>query len=605
MINSFFNKHKWISSLIIAFAIILFTILAYVLFNGKYSSSTINLYQPGSEAGIINEQANLAREFINKYDHFIVYFVGWALIIGLVISALILYGLKKINGKILTIYVLVLGIIVRIIYSNLTDNIFTRQYDVWSTSYFGHYGLTMQMYNEWELFAIEGNLNDYYQLYNPKFAYFIYAVVMKINSIFIKGSSSFSLYESIRIFTCLISIATLFVSYFIFKELFKKTSSILFGTLFIGGSPLLIRLSASSGNDVLLCFFLALSIYFLIKFYKSKQLKEKILYLFGLTLSEGFAIQSNFYGYFLLIPILIVLIYKLIKDIKESQKENRSSTVKSYVYMYLSFGILMSGLSLIWPLINSYLYNQEFGYFWHFLNNGLKIPETYTFSQRYLYFSFKTYFNDMFVQLWSSSSYNGIVDYNLYSSLMKTMIFGEFSYNGNSLIFSSILYGVSLVLFIVLIMYICYIVIKNILDKNYSKSLSIVIATLLVLTTMFIVGYSSSLNIDLLVFGIVTLVMLGLLIYVSIKKRVIFTNDKKSILFILIFVSFFIAYFARSIVAPYTCSYDARHFVILPLIGAFVISSIFEDENNKAIKGILASVLSLYIFSSIGLYLTV
>ncbi len=600
-----FTKKKWLDCIIIVLGTIIISFLAYLLFNGKMGSPELVLYQPGEPSSVINEAASKGRAFVNALDLSWVTIIGWILFIGMIITVIVLVSMKKMSWKIALLFAISAGILVRLIYTNVTDNIFTRQNDVWTSTQSGHYGITMYIYRNWKIpELVNGSLDSSYQMYHPKMVHVINAIVMKINSfIFKDGTDWWVLYQSIRIYTCALSIGIVFITFFILKEIFNKPLPVLVGTLFVAGSPLLIRMAAGSNNDGQLYFFIWLSIYFAIKLYKAQGWKKCIVPLIGIAISVGMAMGSKLSGALIAIPIGTLMVYKFIKSILDSEKPDRLKVALIMVGLYVGFMLICAPIGLYWPYYNMVHYNQPLTYVWHNLNKGLLVPETYSYFERYMYFSFRTYFNSIFEQLWASSAYNGIVDYNIYSALAKSFIFGEFSYSGASIIFCAMLYAANIIMILGSVFMGGYIIIKHALKKEFDIPVMLLLPLLIYFN---VVLFSKENDVDFLIFGFVNCILIVLLVYYFIKHWNTIRERKALLFFSIIFLTFALSYFTFQIEYPYTCTQDSRYVAVIFLVGSFAFGTLFDKyENNKGVLIALSSVIGFYIFSSIGLYLSV
>ncbi len=600
-----FAKKKWLDCIIIVVGTILISFLAYLFINGRMGSPELELYQPGQPSSVINEAANKGRAFVNNLDLTWVTIIGWFIFIGMIIAVIVLVSLKKMSWKIAILLAISAGILVRLIYANVTDNIFTRQNDVWTSTQTGHYGITMYIFRNWKVpELVNGSLDSSYQMYHPKMVHFIHAIVMKINSYVFKGANDWwTLYQSIRIYSAILSIGIVFITYFSLKEIFNKPLPVLIGTLFVAGSPLLIRMSAGSNNDGQLYFFIWLSIYFTIKLYKAKSWKKCIIPLIGIAVSVGMAMGSKLSGALIAIPVGTLMVYKYGKMILDSEKPERLKIALIMLGLYVGFMVICAPIGLYWPYYNMVHYNQPLTYVWHNLNKGLLVPENYSYFERYMFFSFKTYFNSIFEQLWASSAYNGIVDYNIYSAVAKSFIFGEFSYSGATVIFCAMLYAANIILILGSVFVGGYIIISKVLKKEYDIPVMLLLPILIYFD---VVLFSKTGDVDFIVFGIVNSTLILFLAYYFIKHWRTIRERKALLFFSIIFLTFALSYFTFQIEYPYTCTQDSRYVAVLFFVGAFVFGTLFDKcENRKPLLIALSSVIGFYIFSSIGLYLTV
>ena len=589
-----FSRKKWLEPLIMIGGAFLISFLAYLIFSGWIKAPDLNLYQPGATNAEVKSIATQGRAFVNSIDNTWVNVVGFVLLGLVLIGLLVLAILKKLQWRWVMGAVFLAALIIRVIYSNVTDNIFTRQYDVWSNNNVGHFMITMNIYRFGKLpDLIDGSLDLSYQMYHPKYAHYTYAIVMHINSIFFgTKSDSYTLYESIRIFTCAISFIMVYVSYLTFKELFKNKWAILLATLFIGCSPLLIRLSAGSNNDPLLYFFLFLSIYFAIRYFKYNGYGNII----GAALAIGFAMGSKLSGALIAIPIGALFIYKFvlvfIKD-KEHFKKNLGT-------IFLQYGIfltLCAPIGLMWPIINKVLYDQPLTYVWARLNDKLLVPETYSYAQRYFFINFYTAFENIYHGGWNDRAF---LDYNTWSDLMKSAIFGEYTYGDNLAPLAISLYAINYIVLISAFLFWGYLIIYNLIKKRPHKAILYALPAVLLYSLIFIKEGSIGF---MLLGGFLMIGVIGGLAFLGIKYRYIEEN-KVYLFFGLIFMTFMISYFFFQLKYPYTCTHDFRYVgMFIPCLG-FVIASLIE-KGNKETRIVASTLIVGYILLSSLLYLAI
>ena len=567
--------------LIYAVNLIIYSIFTYPLGEPEW------LINEGGQS--LSESASIGRQFVNGLNYTPITVFGITLtILGLI------YFIYKLKRKELTylhgiFFAFLLGIILRTVYVNVTDNIFTRQHDVWSSSGYGHYGITMHIYKTFSLPELaKGGIENSYQMYHPKFSHYSYAIIMHINSIFFNGSPDWALYQSVRIFSLTISIATLIVSYLIMKELSKDTRVHFIGTIFVSLSPIMIRLSAMSNNDPMLFLFVTISIYFLIRFIKNQNYKNII----GLALGISLAMASKLSGALIAVPTAIVFIIFFIKFLIQKQYKK--------VLLFVVFVLICFPIALYWPIYNMINYDQPLTFVFSNLNHKLAVPETASYFSRFLIFDLKEYFSTVFMQLWSNNDYPQTI--NLYSSMIKSSIFGEFRYDGLSMYISAVLLVVNFAFVLGIFFIGAYFVIKSISKRNYTLLTVIVGPIALYLIIVLLMGD----NIFYKILGAVIILLCLFFVvrqFKNIKNNIL--NFKYEMLFGLITLIFLASYFTFQIQYPYTCTLDYRYVAIFSLTGGYFISLLFIKIKNKEIKTILSTLLGLYLGLSFSMYLVV
>lgn len=524
---------------------------------------------------------------MNNVSSIVFGFIG---IILLILITLYLFRRKKLNFANGLILIIIVSSIIRIAYGFVTDNIFTRQHDTFSTNYNGHYGITMHLFETFlppEL--INGSLDASYQFYHPKMSHYIFAFVMHFNSLFIRGETSFTLYESIRIFTITVSIFEVIMTYHILKILSKDNKIIsLVGTFFMGVSPLFIRLSSMSNNDPLLYFFMIMSLLFALRFYKTFKWSDIIITAIAIGLATG----SKISGIIIALPVALIFIFAIIKFIK-------TQGLKPFYKLIIKYGIFLIicvPIALFWPIYQKIAYNQDLFYLWTSLNKNLLVDPSYTYVDRFLSFPIDSYFNNIFVTLWASD--RPYQDYNIYTTMLKSSIFGEFSYGNINTIFASFLSGANFILVVGIMLIGLYEIIDKIVKKKY------VTAIILVAPICFYLGFAMEHTVLKVIMWIITLI---LIVYACIKYKETM-KYKSHILMSIIVLMMMIVYLNLQINTPYTCSMDYRYIGLLSLAGAYFIGVAFDKANKSkhrtTLLTIYSSVLIAYGLGSTLLYIS-
>lgn len=589
---------KWYFWPILFVCIYAIVLILYALFAYPLGSPDCVLYAPDDPSIKLSEQAKIARSFVGSLNY--TYISIFGVVITLLVLGVLLYlfSQKKFKLHHLIIAILVLGVVGRITYGFLTDNIFTRQHDTWSSNgAYGHYGITMSIYYnfippEMKSGYIDGvltpSLDFSYQLYHPKFTHYLNAIFMHINSLFLKGDAQWVLYQSIRVLTITISTFTLIASYLIFKELTNNKTFITIGTSFVAFSPLMFRLSAMSNNDPTLYLFLTLTILFLIKFYE----KQNFTNIIGVAVSIGLAMSSKLSGAIIAIPTAIIFLIILIKMIKEKQ-------LKKAVGLFFVFILICFPLGLFWPIFNYIKYDQPFNYVFNNLNQGLLIPDTYSYVDKFLTFPVNQYFSNLWMQLWNNYK-EFPQDYNLYTSMLKSAIFGEFSYGGPSLIFASVLFVINFILAIALVMIAIYVVINLIIKKDYLYLFVFTSPIILYLSLVMFKG--NELWMYIVLGGLIFLLVY--LFIINFKKIKDIHKYKVDILMSAICLTFMVSYFIFQLQYPYGCTQDFRYIGLFFLVSGYYFARFVTTNKNKNINIVFLVIVVTYMVSSYLMYIS-
>ena len=178
----------------------------------------------------------------------------------------------------------------------------------------------------------------------PPVFHLILAFFYKVFSIFNQDVAEFSM----KLVSPLFGSLTLIVSYLIIKELFSKKTA-LYSLIFLTFIPLSIDYGVFGYVDSTLSFFVALSVYFM--------LKNRLI---GSAICFGLAVLTKYNGGFIL-PVLLFIIY---------QKNKKDFLKKTLLFISISALIglpwfirnWMSLGSPTWPFFNSILHGLETEY---------------------------------------------------------------------------------------------------------------------------------------------------------------------------------------------------------------------------------------------------
>lgn len=145
----------------------------------------------------------------------------------------------------------------------------------------------------------------------------------------------------------------LLINYYVVKELFDNKVALI-STFLMSFSSVMIDFSRFSWNPNLLPLFTLLTVYFVIKGLETN--KWYFFALVGAFLS--FSIQLHYLALFLIPPIAILFINKLIIKLKQSNNEAMKQ-LKNYLFMILSF-VLFSSPLIVFDLRHQFLNTKNF-----------------------------------------------------------------------------------------------------------------------------------------------------------------------------------------------------------------------------------------------------
>lgn len=338
-------------------------------------------------------------------------------------AALILLFRKSIKFTDATV-IIASGVLIRWLYILYTE-VWERQHDVVSfgcgegQAAYIEYFLSHKSFPDFDPRSIWG-------FFQPPLHHIISAIWMKIAFIF--GYSETQAQENIQGLTFFYLSAVLVLTYFICKELELKKWGTRIALTLVAMHPVFILLSGSINNDALSLFFMVLALYLAICWYK----RPKLITIILLGLSIGLAMFSKLSAYMVAPAVAALFILKLIED-----KEN----IKKYILEYVVFGIFCVPIGLFWTVRNMIVWDMPINY----------IPEVggqfeVSFAQRLFDFRMTSVFPALVE--YGDSHY----EYNIFISMIKTSLFGEYNYAEKSRIFTpicSVLFVAAIVLAVI------------------------------------------------------------------------------------------------------------------------------------------------------------
>jgi len=298
---------------------------------------------------------------------------------------------------------MVIGVLVRTLYM-LKTNIYIRQHDVETLDSNGHLAYI------YELFKL-GKLpvrNDW-QFYQPPLFHALGALWLKFNTLI--GITLDRALEGIQVLTVIFSSITMIYAYKIVDKIKIGDKYKLLINSFMIFYPTFIILSGSINNDCLLVMFEFAIIYHLINWYENSNWLNTIF----LALVTGLCVMTKFNGAIMALPILYIFIKKFIDSIKYD-KDKLPSMFKKIVV----FGIISLTIGL-WFQVRGYI-----------LFDKAVVPEpadftkvsSYTIKERFVSIDFKSLLKKPYCFIPG--------EYNIYTYLVKSSIFGEYNFEFDS-----------------------------------------------------------------------------------------------------------------------------------------------------------------------------
>lgn len=419
-----------------------------------------------------------------------------------VISIILLFFDKKNMKKNIFYIIYIVGVLIRTLYIINTD-ILTRQHDVGVIGDNGHLGYIYTLFTTGQL-----PITNTWQFYHPPFWHILGSLWLSFNKLL--NIEMIKAIEGIQILTLIFSSLTIVVTNKICERLKLKDIYRYLAISFIAFHPTMIILSGSINNDMLMFFLEFLIILKLIDWYDKPNIKNTIF----LAIITGLCVMTKTNGALMAIPILYVFTKKIL---------NNKKVIKDYIKKILLFGIISLPIGLWFPIRSMIVFHSY---------DAVLSSGDFLYVGNYSLFS--RFFTMNFNELFNFASVH--TDYNLPSYIIKSALFGEFSFNIG--ILRIIMISISLLLIIISIVF----MIKYLFKKKKNLIINIL-----------------------------------LIIYITSIISMYFFNYKY----------------------PNACSMDFRYIVITLLSSIVIITYSLNEIKNKYIKIPIVILLSIFIILSI------
>lgn len=302
------------------------------------------------------------------------------------------------------------GVLIRWLYILYTE-VWERQHDVVAfncgegQAAYIEYFLTNKSLPQFDPRSVWG-------FFQPPLHHIISAVWMKIS--FFLGCSENQAQENIQGLTFLYISAVLILAYYIFCELELKKWGMRVALLLVALHPVYILLSGSINNDALSLLFMVLSLYLAMRWYKKPGMITIVL----LGFSIGLAMFAKLSGYMIAPAVAVLFVLKLIED-----KEN----IRKYIFEYIVFGIICVPIGLFWTIRNMVRFGMPVNY----------IPEV---GGQFENGIFTRLFDFKMTSVFPALVENGdaYYEHNIFLSMIKTSLFGEYNYANISGLFNPV-----------------------------------------------------------------------------------------------------------------------------------------------------------------------
>lgn len=378
-----------------------------------------------------------------------------SLIVVVIIVGVVLYLKGKLTFNKAIFLLLLIGYLIRVCYMLVTP-FNARQHDTVTDFGDGHEDYAWILFTTGKLPTAVGDDGFLkYQFYHPPLNAAIQALFMNFSRGLlnfynvIRGETIYDttqmhvLFETTQILALMYSMV---FTYFGIKGIYllniKNKKAKFFGVVFLIFFPRLIQLSAQENNDTLCAMLMMIALYFTLRWWH-KQSWANIL---PIALAIGLAMMAKLAAATVAIATAFVFIFVFIKTIMSKNGKN----IFNICMQFVAFLIICCPLGLWFPVYAAIKFNQPFGYVFGNLNQDLFTGD-HNFFERFINI-FDFY--DMSKSLYA----NPFNNYNIFGYLIKTSIFGEFSYwQGEAFAFLAIVFNY---LFVVssLFLYVAYLI---------------------------------------------------------------------------------------------------------------------------------------------------
>ncbi|MBR3211157.1 MAG: glycosyltransferase family 39 protein [Bacilli bacterium] len=352
---------------------------------------------------------------------------------------------KKNMNKNIVYLIYFAGLMIRTVYILKTD-ITIRQHDVGSIDEEGHLAYIYILYSTFKL-----PTTNIWQFYHPPLWHFIASLWMRLHTILNQDKIAL---EGIQALTVCLSSLTILITNKICEKLKMKDIHRCLTILLIAFHPTMIILSGSINNDILMIMLEYLIILLLINWYKEANYKNTIL----LAIVTGLCVMTKMNGAVMAVPILYVFFAKA-WDLFVKNKKMKKAYIQDFLLKMFIFGMISLPIGLWFQVRNIVLFDT---------NNvpnpgkGLYVGK-HSFISRFLTIDFPSLFRYAFTK----------PEYNLPSYLIKTSVFGEYSYGKMGLVEI-----VLVVLSVIILLISTILMIKYLIKDRKNVTINMLIVTL-------------------------------------------------------------------------------------------------------------------------------
>ena len=414
--KAFISKHKQLLiDLLVFFILFWFVLLSYFIFKPLYPRTSF-----GFE---MSTDGEIARGYI------------FVLLFAIAITGIILKLRNKLTFHRLLFLIFLVGAVMQLNYMLITPFNY-RQHDVFSYNNAGHEGYAWTIYTTGKLptqVDSQGYLD--YQFYHPPLNATMQAFMMHFSKPFMHlynamtGSNYYVIddmhvmFQTSEILSCFYMNVSIYFGLKTINLLHIENKYKIPGIIFLCLFPSLIILAGQENNDpicVMNCFIV---MYFTVKWWENHSYFNAAM----IGLFTGLAMMAKLSGALIIVPAFIIFLIELIKRIKGKEK------FMTVIFQGLIIVALMAPLGLWFSIYTAIRFNQPFGFVFSNLTSKLYVGDHNAWERFINIFDFV----DMTNTFWG----NTFINYNLPNFLIKSALFGEYSFIGaNYMAFFAIIF---------------------------------------------------------------------------------------------------------------------------------------------------------------------
>lgn len=348
---------------------------------------------------------------------------------------------KELKEQKLLTLIVIIGLIMRIGYTMYTPW-YMRGHDIGNltTDDTGHASYILHLY------AGKFPDSNEYQFYHPPLYHILSAITMHIVAFITGKTAGTDVFESSQIISCLASCAVLYQVKNFLKELKMKSRESCLIMAIVAFLPNFYFLAGRINNDSLVVFFMIMAIRYTYKWAKNSTYQNLIPLALGYGLGMMTKTSCGTLALFSGVWMLVVFYRKV-----------KIGQWKPILLQFIIFGGISFPIGLWYQIRNWILFKQPFQYVLKLGANSPTYTGDYSFMQRFNPFLWSTFWKNFY-----NSPYE---DYNVPAYLIKSALFGEFTFEIENFI-PKILLLCNVILVILSLVAMIWILIKGKEERN-------------------------------------------------------------------------------------------------------------------------------------------